>query len=502
MINDGRTWPQQQVVAIAVGCRLDVELQRLRHLQCRQPRRRRRSVQEVDDVSAADDLLIERRGTGRAHGLEAVHGHHRQDVDELTVTVGVLREPLPHPRHRRRQVPVLERRAIPERAGLALQCRHVVPRVVARLAPVEAARVIADDGPAADHDDSLGVATDRRNLSDVAAFDAVAVAIEVNEAGRRHAAGLLGIAVERRRRRSQGAAFLVPDVDDRALGLLRVHPFARELQAARGQMRVELGQIRAFDLRCEQPLPDVPHLVLDLTLLPARCRRTCRRLDQVVVAHRQEAAVVAPLATDEDRVDRRLQVVVDPAARHAAKEHERPRMRVEHHLLTLAGIRRQEERATVAQPHVRDLDDLRDTAKLDVLVAPVELVGLARIEALRDERGCDRPPSALDLAHVPANAVDGARITLEAQRLVDPLRRPLLPGRKRRLGLEPAIQHRHVVAELRHRLSSSAVLERLTLDLQRPLDRVARKLQIPRNTADRLTLYQPPAPNLPDRFDA
>src|SRR6266550_801175 len=44
--------------------------------------------------------------------------------------------------------------------------------------------------------------------------------------------------------------------------------------------------------RREEALADEPDLVLDLTLLPARCRRAGDRLDQVMPAHSQEAAVV------------------------------------------------------------------------------------------------------------------------------------------------------------------------------------------------------------------
>ncbi len=72
----------------------------------------------------------------------------------------------------------------------------------------------------------------------------------------------------------------------------------------------------------EEPFADEANLVLDLTLLPARCRRagalfkgTCQRsiydnmktavaadrINQVVAAHLQEAAIVEPILADEDR---------------------------------------------------------------------------------------------------------------------------------------------------------------------------------------------------------
>lgn len=51
-------------------------------------------MQEVHHVRAADDLLIERRGTRFGHGLKAVEGHHREDVDELPIPIRALRQAL------------------------------------------------------------------------------------------------------------------------------------------------------------------------------------------------------------------------------------------------------------------------------------------------------------------------------------------------------------------------------------------------------------------------
>lgn len=115
-------------------------------------------------------------------------------------------------------------------------------------------------------------------------------------------------------------------------------------------------------------------------------------------------------------------------------------MRIEHHLLALARISDQEKCAAVAEPHVRELDDLIDAAELDVLVAEVKLVRLARRKVLRDEGASHRHPAPLEGAHLPAHRVHRARISFQAQRLVDPLRRALLPRRQFRLRLEPRLQ--------------------------------------------------------------
>lgn len=136
--------------------------------------------------------------------------------------------------------------------------------------------------------------------------------------------------------------------------------------------------------RCEEALAHQPDLVLDLPLLPAGRRCAGLRLDKVMPAHLRKAAVVAAIPADEDRVHRRLHVVVDAARAGATEEGERPVMRVEHHLLRLARIGPHEEHAAVAEPHVRDLHCHRHAVEQDDLVTPVELVGLARCKTQRN----------------------------------------------------------------------------------------------------------------------
>ena len=59
-----------------------------------------------------------------------------------------------------------------------------------------------------------------------------------------------------------------------------------------------------------------------------------------MAAHLQEAAVVGALLADEDRVDRRLHIVVDAARAGALEEGEGAVVGVEHHLLRLARVPR------------------------------------------------------------------------------------------------------------------------------------------------------------------
>src|SRR6185312_15737975 len=102
---------------------------------------------------------------------------------------------------------------------------------------------------------------------------------------------------------------------------------------------------------------DQPDLVLDLPLLPARRGRASDRIDQIVAAHLQEAAIVEAAFTDEDRLYGGLHVVVDAAAAGALEQRERPVVGVEHHLLRLARIGPSEQHAAMAQPDMSDLHE-------------------------------------------------------------------------------------------------------------------------------------------------
>lgn len=136
-------------------------------------------------MCARDHVLLERIGTGVADGLKPVEPHHREHLNELAVPAGVPGEALAQPRHGGGQVPVLERRSVAQRAGLALQGRHVTPGVVDRAALAEAASMLADQFPGAEHDDVLGVGPYGGHLSHMAAIDAIAVVIEPDTSPKR-----------------------------------------------------------------------------------------------------------------------------------------------------------------------------------------------------------------------------------------------------------------------------------------------------------------------------
>jgi hypothetical protein len=112
-------------------------------------------------------------------------------------------------------------------------------------------------------------------------------------------------------------------------------------------------------------------------------------------AHLQEAAIVLAILTNEDRLHRGLHVVVDAAHTGALEECERPLVRVEHHLLGLARIGAHEHHPAVAEAEMRDLHDRRHPVHHNDLVAPVELIGLARRERQRHKGICRRAPALL-----------------------------------------------------------------------------------------------------------
>jgi len=104
-----------------------------------------------------------------------------------------------------------------------------------------------------------------------------------------------------------------------------------------------------------------------------------------MAAHLQETAIIGTLFADEDRLDHGLHVVVDPARAGAFEEGKRPIMGIEHHLLAFARVGPDEHHAAVAEPNMGDLQGHRHAVDHHDLVAPVELVGLARFKDQRHE---------------------------------------------------------------------------------------------------------------------
>jgi hypothetical protein len=159
--------------------------------------------------------------------------------------------------------------------------------------------------------------------------------------------GFLDKAVERPAQRHQAGALFLEHLPDGAVLELGVFDALGVGDALVGKPGVQLRQALHPRLGAEQLVAQVADLVLDLALLPARRRRARHRLDQVVRAHLQEAAIVGARLADEDRLHRRLHVVIDAAAADPAVELERLVMGVEHQLLSLAEVGAHERHAAM-----------------------------------------------------------------------------------------------------------------------------------------------------------
>jgi len=179
-----------------------------------------------------------------------------------------------------------------------------------------------------------------------------------------------------------------------------------------------------------------------------------------MAAHLHEAPIVEPVLADEDRLDRRLHVVVDAAPAGAPEQRERPIVGVEHHLLRLARIGAHEQHAAVAEPDVGDLHGRRHAAQQDDLVAPVELVGFARHEAQRHVGRRRRLPALLrPPPGVAPHRIVAAVVAAAAQLLEDPDQRQLLAGGLGGIAGQQVVELRRPSPELRSRLNLALVLE-------------------------------------------
>src|SRR5262245_41172800 len=144
----------------------------------------------------------------------------------------------------------------------------------------------------------------------------------------------------------------------------------------------------------------------------------------------------------------------------------------------------------------------RRTSDHDDLVAPVELVGLARCEHQWHEglRGALAGPP-LPASCVTAHGIIAAEITALAQPFVETQERQPLPLRFGRILLQQPLQRRDMGPELRHRLLAMIVapLRRIGL-LLRSNDvtyRVASQPILTRDRPDWLLLHEECSANLP-----
>ena len=140
--------------------------------------------QDVEDDVGGMDTAGEGFGAGCFDSRQTVGQHRRQHLDHLAVAIIGALQLTPHALQAGRQQPVLERRAIPQRARLSGKHRHVMPRIVDCRAPPEATAMLADNRAVlADHK-AIGVGLDLDRPSRGPRGDRVFVIVETYQADR------------------------------------------------------------------------------------------------------------------------------------------------------------------------------------------------------------------------------------------------------------------------------------------------------------------------------
>ena len=129
------------------------------------------------------DALIYSFPAGGFDSLQPVIGHAAQDLDHLPVAVIAALQLASDRSHGGREHPVLERRTIAQCARFACKNRHIMPRVIDRLAPPEGANVFAYHHAILPDDDALGIGMNFHRTSDRRGQNRVFVVVKPHRAG-------------------------------------------------------------------------------------------------------------------------------------------------------------------------------------------------------------------------------------------------------------------------------------------------------------------------------
>lgn len=443
------------------------------------------------------DAVRQGLGTGGLYSFEPVGEHRTKNLYDLSVAAGLTLQLALHAPQGDRQIPFLERRAVAKGAGFARQNWDVVQGIVDRVVAPERSRMPTDNLAVLPEFQPVGVSPDLDRSPDGPRIDRVPVLVEPHEAGLGH------------RRRHRVEAIERADIGDQAGTLGLKHLPDRLVRDIRVLVRLGRGDAAVFEpcvqfsigfelrSRHEEPPPDHADLVLDLPLLPARRRGAGNRIDEIVPAHLLESAVVGTLFADKDRVHRGLHIIVDAPRTGTAEEGEGLVVRIEYHLLRLAGIGPDEGHSAKAQPDMSDFDRRRHAVEDHDLMAPVELVCFAGIEAQRNIGVGRRFPRRLrPSGRIPPDSIIAAAIAAIAELLVNPddgQTVPLWP---------PGILGQHLIQigtpgiDLRAGLRCAVIGE---LRLARADDlahRIPGQTQLPANPLDRLAVDEMQTPDL------
>ena len=396
-----------------------------------------------------------------------------------------------------------EGRSIAQGARLALDDRQIVPPVVdgasrQMVGSLDDPWMFAQDPPLGGHDDALGIDPHADRTVGERRRHAVAIALQVDEAGRRDAFGVFDEPVERTAKPHQLLHFLAPGVGDRAW-LRGVRDLGPQLPASRLQPVIQRRQRGKARHRLPEPMTRILHVLLDLPLLPAGGRIAELGLEQEVADHGREAGVDLTLLAPPDLVDGGAHVVVDAAPRHAAQNAEGVVVGVEQHLMGLLRISPENEGAAVGELEVGDLQLGPLTRDDRPVLRPVELERLAGQERERHEcaptGGLLLPmPGRSPLAGEGGHAIVGAVVAESHKVSMQLLRRPLLLARLPRL----LSQHLRQLVGIGVKLAGAVQEVELWLDAVRAqvfAHRVPRQTGAPRDLADREMVPMPPTSN-------
>ena len=149
---------------------------------------------------------------------------------------------------------------------------------------------------------------------------------------------------------------------------------------------------------------------------------------------------------------------------------------------------------------MRHLHPHRLAGDLDILMAPVELIRLARMEQQRDERrsAVTGIPAPLGRPACPiaADGIIGAFKAFPHQQIMDPRHPQPVPSAARRVLDQQRVQAFLKRPDPRQRLNPALIRESAFRRSDRLAHNLARKPQIPRDRLDRLpTRVLPPDPN-------
>src|SRR5208283_5028929 len=173
--------------------------------------------------------------------------------------------------------------------------------------------MLGDNPPVLADYDAIGISMNLNRTTDCTGRHRVLVVVEAHQAGLRDRCRYRVEPIEPAGIGNELRPLRLEHLPDRPLGQLRMGMRLGVANAFIEQPSIHLVIGLEPQPRREEALTDEPDLVLDLTLLPARCRRAGDWVHEVMTAHLQEAAIIDAILTDEDRLHCRLHVVVDAA---------------------------------------------------------------------------------------------------------------------------------------------------------------------------------------------